>query len=214
MWPFVHPLSQNGLSDQLIHDLDERAGELEVEDLVEMTASDIASACRLNDRLGGVILRAARQFPRLSLDHTLQPLTESLLRVRVHANQEFEWSAKTHGQGEPFWVWIEDCDQQEILRISRIYLRQSAPRFVLDFILSFANRASSLPGELCLRVISDRWIGSDNFKEVPLNGLKLCPVPPEHTSLLEFLLLVTSRLSCKLSNNSTSCDCSRIEGGP
>jgi len=166
MWPFVHPLSQNGLSDQLIHDLDERAGELEVEDLVEMTASDIASACRLNDRLGGVILRAARQFPRLSLDYTLQPLTESLLRVRVHANQEFEWSAKTHGQGEPFWVWIEDCDQQEILRISHIYLCQSAPHFDLDFILSFAKRASSLSGELCLRVISDRWIGSDNFKIV------------------------------------------------
>ncbi|KAA1125325.1 hypothetical protein PGTUg99_004087 [Puccinia graminis f. sp. tritici] len=195
MWPFIHPLSQNGLSDQLIHDLDERAGDLEVEDLAEMTASEIASACRLNDRLGGVILRAARQFPRLSIDYTLQPLTETLLRVRVHAKQAFDWSAKTHGQGEPFWVWIEDGNQQEILRISRIYLRQSAPDFDLDFILSFSASSDSLPDELCLRVISDRWIGSDSLKEIPLKDVKLCPIPPQHTPLLELPLLVTSRLA-------------------
>ncbi|PLW27351.1 hypothetical protein PCANC_22703 [Puccinia coronata f. sp. avenae] len=194
MWPFIHPLFQNGLSDQLIRDLDERAGDLEVEDLAEMTAPEIASACRLNDRLGGVILRAARQFPRLSLDYTLQPLTESLLRVRVHAKHDFDWSAKTHGQGEPFWIWIEDGNQQEILRISRVYLRQSSPHFDLDFILSFSNISGSLPEELCLRVISDRWIGSDNLKEVSLKDLKLCPIPPQHTPLLELPLLVTSRL--------------------
>ncbi|OAV93943.1 hypothetical protein PTTG_08603 [Puccinia triticina 1-1 BBBD Race 1] len=195
MWPFVHPLSQIGLSDQLIHDLDDRAGDLEVEDLAEMTAPEIASVCRLNDRLGGVILRAARQFPRLSIEHTLQPLTQSLLRVRVHARQEFDWSAKIHGQGEPFWVWIEDGDQQEILRITRIYLRQSAPDFDLDFILSFSNSSGPLPKELCLRVISDRWIGSDSFKEVPLKDVQLCPIPPQPTPLLELPLLLTSRLA-------------------
>ncbi|KAH9455795.1 hypothetical protein Pst134EB_012031 [Puccinia striiformis f. sp. tritici] len=195
MWPFVHPLSQNGLSDQVVHDLDERAGDLEVEDLAEMTASEIGLACRLNDRLGGIILRAARQFPRLSIDYTLQPLTESLLRVRVHANQDFDWSAKAHGQGEPFWVWIEDGDQREILRISRIYLRQSTPEFDLDFILSFSNSSGSLPEKLCLRVISDRWIGSDSLKEITLQDVRLCPIPPQHTPLLELPLLVTSRLA-------------------
>lgn len=194
-WPFTHPLSQSGLSDQLIYDLDERAGELEVEDLAEMTPSEIASACRINDQLGGIILRAARQFPRLSFDYTLQPLTESLLRVRIHVTRNFDWSNKIHGHGEPFWVWIEDSDRKEILRITRIFVRQSAPSFDLDFILSFINTSGSLPEALCIWSVSDRWISSDSHQEVSLKDLALCPVPPQHTHLLELPLLSTSRLA-------------------
>ncbi|POV98191.1 hypothetical protein PSTT_14575, partial [Puccinia striiformis] len=155
MWPFVHPLSQNGLSDQVVHDLDERAGDLEVEDLAEMTASEIGLACRLNDRLGGIILRAA-------------PCSESgFTQIRISIGQAKAMARVNHsGFG------------------SKMVINEK----------SFES-LGRLPEKLCLRVISDRWIGSDSLKEITLQDVRLCPIPTQHTPLLELPLLVTSRLA-------------------
>ncbi|KAI8448248.1 Sec63 Brl domain-containing protein, partial [Phakopsora pachyrhizi] len=194
IWPFMHPLIQSNLSDKLVYDLDQRAGDIEIEELVEMKASEIGKLCRLNDRLGSVILRAAKQFPRLAISYTLQPLSSDLLRVRIHLEHKFEWSSQIHGQGEAFWIWLEDGNQRDIFRITKIYLRSSAPKIDVDLILSLDSQP--LLDYFAIRVISDQWLGAENLKEVSLDGLVLCPTspPPPPTPLLDLPLLSTTRL--------------------
>ncbi|MBW0471061.1 hypothetical protein O181_010776 [Austropuccinia psidii MF-1] len=194
-WPFVHPLVQSGLSVQLVSDLDQRAGDVEVEDLAKMSPSEIAALCRLNDRLGKVILQAAREFPRLSFEYTLQPLSEELLRVRVYVRREFDWSVKVHRHGEPFWIWIADGDEREIFRIKQIYLRQAIPNFELDFVIPFRKGFRTLPHSLGIRAISDRWVCAEYLKTIALDDLELCPIPPEPTTLLELTLLSGAKLA-------------------
>lgn len=194
MWPFAHPLLQGGLSDKLLYDLDQRAGDVEIEDLAQMSAVEIGKMCHLNEKLGGVILKAARQFPRLSIGYSLQPLSSELLRIKIDLSHEFDWSNQLHGQAEPFWVWIEDDQQREILRIRRVYLRPNKPEFSLEMVIPINPATKILPDALAIRIMSDRWVGSDTSAEVDLKGIILPSEPPPFTTLLDLPLLSTKSL--------------------
>ncbi|KAH9813422.1 Sec63 Brl domain-containing protein [Melampsora americana] len=194
MWPFAHPLLQGGLSDKLLYDLDQRAGDVEIEDLAQMSAVEIGKMCHLNEKLGGVILKAARQFPRLSIGYSLQPLSSELLRIKIDLSHEFDWSNQLHGQAEPFWIWIEDDQQREILRIRRVYLRPNKPEFNLEMVIPINPTTRILPDALAIRVMSDRWVGSDTSAEVDLRGIILPSEPPPFTTLLDLPLLSTKSL--------------------
>ncbi|KAG0141983.1 hypothetical protein CROQUDRAFT_98108 [Cronartium quercuum f. sp. fusiforme G11] len=196
MWPFAHPLTQSGLSDKLLYDLDRRAGEVEIEDLVEMSAQEIGEMCHLNEKLGGVILKAAKQFPRVSITYSIQPISNDLLRIKIELSHEFDWSNTLHGQSEPFWIWIEDENEEEILRINRIYLRSSKPEFEVEMNLPL-GREGNLPNSIGIRVISDCWVGADNFTLVDLKGIILPSKPLPFTDLLDLPLISTSQLELK-----------------
>lgn len=194
MWPFAHPLIQAGLSDKLVYELDQRAGDVEIEDLTHMTAAEIGEICHQNERLGGLILKAARQFPRLSVGYTLQPLSSDLLRIRIDVTHEFDWSKQFHGQGEPFWVWIEDDLQRDIMRITRVFLRATNPEFALTMVVPFGLSTDRSPDRLGIRVVSDRWVGADSLTEVNLKGIILPSTPPPFSQLLDLPLLSTPKL--------------------
>lgn len=62
-------------------------------------------------RMGRVVQKVLHGFPSLSLAASIQPITRSVLRVRLTVTPEFEWDDKLHGgSSEPWWIWVEDPD--------------------------------------------------------------------------------------------------------
>ena len=61
--------------------------------------------------MGQVVKKVLMGFPSLSLAATIQPITRTVLRVRLSITPEFEWDDRLHGSsGEPWWVWVEDAE--------------------------------------------------------------------------------------------------------
>ena len=43
-----------------------------------------------------------------------QPITSGILRVTLLLTPAFEWSDRIHGSVEPWWVWVEDGENEHI----------------------------------------------------------------------------------------------------
>ena len=65
--------------------------------------------------LGQYIHKLVQAFPLVSLSATLQPITRTVLRVRLSITPEFKWDDKIHGMtSEPWWVWVEDAENDHM----------------------------------------------------------------------------------------------------
>ena len=65
--------------------------------------------------MGKTVKQCVNQFPSLSIVSNIQPVTRSVLRVRLTVTAEFEWNDKVHGgTSEPWWIWVEDPDNDHI----------------------------------------------------------------------------------------------------
>jgi activating signal cointegrator complex subunit 3 len=66
-------------------------------------------------RMGTVIKKCVNELPGLSLEATIQPITRTVLRVRLTITPEFTWNDRVHGNtSESFWLWVEDPDNNHI----------------------------------------------------------------------------------------------------
>ena len=116
MWPFDHPLQQSHLNPDTLYAVTERADNVEIEELAELSAAEIAKLIRVNARMGAAVRQAARSFPRLSTSTSLRPLSHDLLRIDVRADRTFEWSERDLGRLHGFYIWVEDEEGSEILQ--------------------------------------------------------------------------------------------------
>lgn len=65
--------------------------------------------------MGKIVKHCVDQFPSLSIVSNIQPVTRSVLRVRLTITAEFEWNDKVHGgTSEPWWIWVEDPDNDHL----------------------------------------------------------------------------------------------------
>lgn len=190
MWGFDHPLSQFDLPANVLHNIQEWADDYEVVDLASMTAADLGNLIHMNERLGGVALKAARQFPHFVIRSHLQPLAHDLLRIRLQIERDFDWSDKVHGRSEPFWLWVEDDQSQNILQMASLMVRSTTKIIRKDFIIPL----QTLPPSLNIRLTSDRWLGAEDLTAVDLSHLVMPPPPPPHTPLLDLPLLAIHNL--------------------
>lgn len=121
LWPFVNPMEQfTDLSLDLLHHLSTWADHLSPMELVEHNANELGVLIHMNHIHGGALLKAAKQFPHADLSVRVQPLTAELLRIQVEATRRFDWIPKLHGQREPFWLWVQDEEGNQILQFTRI----------------------------------------------------------------------------------------------
>jgi activating signal cointegrator complex subunit 3 len=107
MWDFNHPLKQHpGVKPELVAKLENY--NFTIEKLRELEASEIGHLVR-HVSVGSVLKRAAEEIPLLELEATIQPITRTVLRVRLAVTPNFRWNDRFHGKSqEPFWIWVED----------------------------------------------------------------------------------------------------------
>ena len=59
-------------------------------------------------KAGSDIKKAAFEIPNVDLEATIQPITRTVLRVKLSIFPNFRWNDRLHGNSEPFWIWVED----------------------------------------------------------------------------------------------------------
>ena len=60
-------------------------------------------------RMGTQVKKCLNQLPNLDIDASIQPITRTVLRVRLTITPDFHWNDRVHGTAtEAFWIWVED----------------------------------------------------------------------------------------------------------
>ena len=80
-------------------------------------------------RMGSKVKQCVHQIPQLDIDASIQPITRTVLRVRLNITADFTWSDRVHGNGsEPFWIWVEDPDTNRIYHSEYFMLHKKQVR--------------------------------------------------------------------------------------
>ncbi|XP_074644659.1 activating signal cointegrator 1 complex subunit 3-like [Tubulanus polymorphus] len=195
LWEFEHPLRQfTVLSPEILHKIEVK--KLTIDKLREMDSKEIGHLIH-HVRMGGMVKKCVEQFPTIGLEATIQPITRTVLRVRLTVTPEFTWNDKIHGSGsEPFWIWVEDPDNNHIYHSEYFLLQkkqvvQQDPQSILFTIPIF----DPLPTQYIIRAISDRWLKSETTHAISFQHLILPERHPPHTELLDLQPLPISALN-------------------
>jgi len=182
IWAHLSPLRQIGGQPEYVYEKVE-AKRARVDTLREMSASDVGTLVS-SQRQAHSLKAEAHQLPHLELELSAQPITRTVLRVTVTITADFEWAERHHGSIEPFWIWLEDTENEhlyhkELWQLHK--LKKDEPQ-VLTFTIPLFE---PLPPQYYVRAISDRWLGCEAIQPLPLDELVLPSSAPAHTSLLD-----------------------------
>ncbi|XP_021913277.1 activating signal cointegrator 1 complex subunit 3 isoform X2 [Zootermopsis nevadensis] len=184
-WVFETPMRQfRILGPEIIYKIEDR--KLCVEKLREMDVKEIGTILR-HAKMGDTVKRCADEFPFLDMEAVLQPITRTVLRIRLHIRANFRWNDKVHGKtSEAFYVWIEDPDSNYMYH-SEFFLitkKQVLSRESQELVMTIPL-IEPIPSQYSVTATSDRWLGSVTSIPLTVQNLILPESHPPHTDLLE-----------------------------
>ncbi|XP_065217022.1 U5 small nuclear ribonucleoprotein 200 kDa helicase [Planococcus citri] len=182
MWPSMSPLRQfRKIPEEIIKKIEKKS--FPWERLYDLGPNEIGELIRV-PKLGKTIHKYVHQFPKLELSTHIQPITRSTLRVELTITPDFQWDDKLHGASEAFWVLVEDVGSEVILHNEFFLLKAkfSGDEHMLKF---FVPVYEPLSPHYFLRVVSDRWIGSETELPVSFKHLILPEKNLPPTELLD-----------------------------
>lgn len=184
MWDFETPLRQFPIIPvEAIEKIESRG--LSIFAVREMDTREIGDMLR-NQKFGGVLKRCAEEFPMLDIDATLQPITRTVLRIRIFITANFRWNDRVHGKtSESFWIWIEDPESNFIYHSEYFQMtkKQTITREQQEVTMTIPLK-DPLPPQYYIRATSDSWLGSSVSVPLSFKHLILPEVHPPHTELL------------------------------
>ena len=194
VWDSQHPLRQfQTLGQDILTKLEDR--KLSLERLVEMDSKDIGLIIH-NQRAGPIVKRNACEFPSLVVDATIQPITRTVLRVRLSIRPDYRWNDRVHGiSPEPFWMWVEDPENNTTYHYESFSLNKKqvirAEEQVMVFTIPIFE---PLPSQYYIRIVSDRWLRCEITHPISFQHLILPDRHPPHTDLLDLKPLPVTAL--------------------
>lgn len=186
IWDTVNPLWQFSqyINAEILQKLD--AKQLTPERLLEMDPKDIGTMIH-NARLGKEIKTYASHIPILDIETQIQPITRTVLRIKLTITAAFKWSDKIHGNMcQQFWIWIEDPDTDNIYHSEYFIITKKQVKFQEPQTIVFTIPIiEPLANQYYVRAISDRWLGSDTTTIISFQNLILPERHMPHTELLD-----------------------------
>lgn len=185
MWPHSHtPLRQfsSQLPEEVLKRI-ERKTDLEIDQYLDLSPAELGELFR-SPKDGKTIHRLLHLLPRMELAVHVQPITRSTIRMELTLTPDFLFDSKVHGAGEPFWIWVEDPDGENLLHVEPFYLRASLSQeeHTVAFIVPVLD---PLPPQYFIRCVSDRWISPDVTLPVSFKHLILPSKFSPFTDLLD-----------------------------
>ncbi|KAH0622176.1 hypothetical protein JD844_024256 [Phrynosoma platyrhinos] len=107
LWGWVSPLRQFSiLPPHVLVKLEQK--NLTVDKLKDMGKDEIGHILH-HVNIGLKVKQCVHQIPSIIMEATIQPITRTVLRVRLSITSDFKWNDQVHGTGgEPWWIWVED----------------------------------------------------------------------------------------------------------
>ncbi|GMY20968.1 DExH-box ATP-dependent RNA helicase DExH12-like [Fagus crenata] len=191
MWSVQTPLRQfHGIPNDILMKLEKK--DLAWDRYYDLSSQEIGELIRI-PKMGRVLHKFIHQFPKLNLAAHVQPITRTVLRVELTITPDFQWEDKVHGYVEPFWVIVEDNDGEYILHHEYFMLKKQY--IDEDHTLNFTVPIyEPLPPQYFIRVVSDRWLGSQTVLPVSFRHLILPEKYPPPTELLDLQPLPVTAL--------------------
>jgi len=182
MWGSQSPLRQfKGVPSDILVRMEKK--DLAWERWYDLSSQELGELIRF-PKMGKTLHRLIHQFPRLELAAHVLPITRTVLKVDLTITPDFQWDDKVHGSAEPFIIWVEDADSENILHHETFLLRRAEAEE--DSLVSFTVAIGDpLPPQYFVRVISDRWLGCEASLPVSFRHLILPQKYPPPTELLD-----------------------------
>ena len=135
-------------------------------------------------KLGKALHKYVHQFPKLELVSHIQPITRSTLSIDLTVTVDFQWDDKVHGSSQGFWVFVEDVDSEVILHHEFLLIKKG---FCEEehVIKMYVPIFEPLPPQYFIRVLADRWIGSETVLPISFRHLILPEKNAPPTELLD-----------------------------
>ncbi|XP_061631426.1 activating signal cointegrator 1 complex subunit 3 isoform X1 [Phyllopteryx taeniolatus] len=194
LWGFAHPLRQfSNLSHIVLTRLEEK--KLTVDRLKDMRKDEIGHMLH-HVNIGSTVKQCVHQIPSITMEANVQPITRTVLRVRLVVTPDFRWSDQVHGSvGEPWWLWVEDPMNDHIYHSEYFLLQKKQvvigePQHIVFTIPIF----EPLPSQYYIKGVSDRWLGAEAICIINFQNLILPERHPPHTELLDLQPLPVTSL--------------------
>lgn len=203
MWSSMSPLrqfsGQNKHLDNIVRKLEKKIG-ITFEQLVSFDLNETEALFendkRDSSKPGSIVHKFKHQIPRLEMNAHIQPITRSILKIDLKIVCDFKWNEKVHGNSEGFWILVEDIDQEQILHHEYFLLKQ---KYAQDehLVRFFVPILDPLQPQYFIRIVSDRWLGSETCLPISFKNLILPEryMPP--TELLDLRPFYITALECK-----------------
>uniref|UniRef100_A0A8C6KKY3 Activating signal cointegrator 1 complex subunit 3 n=1 Tax=Nothobranchius furzeri TaxID=105023 RepID=A0A8C6KKY3_NOTFU len=194
LWGYAHPLRQfPNLSHVVLNRLEEK--KLTVDKLKEMRKDEIGHMLH-HVNIGLSVKQCVHQIPSITMEASIQPITRTVLRVRLVVTPDFRWNDQVHGSvGEPWWLWVEDPINDHIYHSEYFLLQKKQvvsgePQHLVFTIPIF----EPLPSQYYIKAVSDRWLGAEAVCIINFQNLILPERHPPHTELLDLQPLPVTAL--------------------
>jgi activating signal cointegrator complex subunit 3 len=164
-----------------------------VQTLLDLQDKEIGQLVH-NHKLGGKLKQLAGQLPALHVESVVQPITKGILRIKLSVHAQFQWVDRYHGGAEPFWIWIEDSENEYVYHAEHFVLLKKT-REEVKLIEVVIPVREPLPSQYFVRVMSDMWVGCDNVFPLPFDQISMPrSYSQTHTTLLDLHPLPKSAL--------------------
>ncbi|XP_043925219.1 activating signal cointegrator 1 complex subunit 3 [Protopterus annectens] len=185
LWGWANPLRQfSVLPGTVLSRLEEK--KLTIDKLKDMRKDEIGHILH-HVNIGLKVKQCVHQLPSIALEAAIQPITRTVLRVRLSISPDFKWNDQVHGtMGEPWWIWVEDPTNDHIYHSEYFLLQKKQviikePQMLVFTIPIF----EPLPSQYYIRAVSDRWLGAEAVCIINFQHLILPERHPPHTELLD-----------------------------
>ncbi|XP_058657001.1 activating signal cointegrator 1 complex subunit 3 [Ammospiza caudacuta] len=185
LWGWVSPLRQfSVLPPSVLSKLEEK--NLTIDKMKDMRKDEIGHMLH-HVKIGLKVKQCVHQIPSIVMEATIQPITRTVLRVRLSIAPDFTWNDQVHGSvGEPWWIWVEDPTNDHIYHSEYFIIQKKQvitkePQLLVFTIPIF----EPLPSQYYIRAVSDRWLGAEAVCIINFQHLILPERHPPHTELLD-----------------------------
>uniref|UniRef100_A0A4W3HS74 Activating signal cointegrator 1 complex subunit 3 n=1 Tax=Callorhinchus milii TaxID=7868 RepID=A0A4W3HS74_CALMI len=194
LWGWCNPLRQfSVLPGHVLAKLEEK--KLTIDKMKDMRKDEIGHMLH-HVNIGLKVKQCVHQIPSISLEVAIQPITRTVLRVRLTITPDFKWHDQVHGSvGEPWWIWVEDPVNDHIYHSEYFLLQKKQVLTKESQLLVFTIPIfEPLPSQYYIRAVSDRWLGAEAVCIINFQHLILPERHPPHTELLDLQPLPISAL--------------------
>ncbi|NXM38330.1 ASCC3 protein, partial [Gymnorhina tibicen] len=185
LWGWVSPLRQfSVLPPSVLSKLEEK--NLTIDKMKDMRKDEIGHMLH-HVKIGLKVKQCVHQIPSIIMEAAIQPITRTVLRVRLNIAPDFTWNDQVHGSvGEPWWIWVEDPTNDHIYHSEYFIIQKKQvitkePQLLVFTIPIF----EPLPSQYYIRAVSDRWLGAEAVCIINFQHLILPERHPPHTELLD-----------------------------